>query len=295
MARRPRIHYEGALYHVICRGNNGEYIFKNDEDKKEYFEIIIRYKKRYGFKLYSYCLMDNHIHMLIEVGEVPLSKIMQGIQQVYTQMFNKKYNRKGHVFQQRYKAILCNKDNYLLSLIRYIHQNPIRAGIREGFDYPWSSHSQYIKGQDSELLDVEYVLKIFSKNEKEAINIYLEYVEEKETEIEDKSEREFSQGIDEFEEKIEEKKEIEFDKIVSEVCKHFGLSIEDLKKRTKRQKIVEARKIIVILSKMYTKKSNKEIAEYLNISESNVSIILASSEEEELKSKVNELKKNLNF
>ena len=94
----------------MARGNNGEYIIKDEQDKKHYIDIVKKYKERYQFKLYAYCLMDNHIHMLIEVSEVPLAKIMQGIQQVYTQHYNKKYKRTGHVFQQRYKAVLCNKD-----------------------------------------------------------------------------------------------------------------------------------------------------------------------------------------
>lgn len=80
MARKQRVHYEGALYHVICRGNNREYVFGKEEDKKIYLETVIRYKKKYNFKLYAYCIMGNHVHLLIEVDKVPLSKIMQGIQ-----------------------------------------------------------------------------------------------------------------------------------------------------------------------------------------------------------------------
>ena len=89
MARKPRVHYEGALYHVITRGNNKEKIFGEENEKEEYLRIIKKYKDRYGFKLYAYCIMDNHAHLLIEVGNIPLSKIMQGIQQVYTQRYNR--------------------------------------------------------------------------------------------------------------------------------------------------------------------------------------------------------------
>ncbi|MCG8500583.1 MAG: transposase, partial [Firmicutes bacterium] len=117
MPRKPRIHYEGALYHVIVRGNNRSSIFEKKENKAEYLNIIKRYKKKYSFKLYAYCIMDNHAHILIEVDKAPLSKIMQVIQQVYTQNYNKDYERTGHVFEQRYKAIICDKDSYLLNLI----------------------------------------------------------------------------------------------------------------------------------------------------------------------------------
>ena len=135
MSRKPRIHNEGALYHVIIRGNNREYIFKEELWKKQYLEIIMRYKQKYKFKLYAYVIMDNHAHLLIEVNHVPLSKVMQCIQQVFTQMFNREQKRTGHVFEQRYKSILCDKDEYLLMLIRYIHQNPLRAGLENGVDY----------------------------------------------------------------------------------------------------------------------------------------------------------------
>lgn len=91
--------------------------------------------ERYDFKLYAYCIMDNHVHMLIEVKDVPLSLIMQGIQQSYTQRYNIKYMRGGHVFQQRYKGILCDKEGYLLQLIIYIHNNPVKAGFESQINY----------------------------------------------------------------------------------------------------------------------------------------------------------------
>jgi putative transposase len=129
MARKPRIYYPGALYHVIVKGNNGEDVFKEESHKNKYLDIIASYKTMMGFILYAYCIMDNHAHLLIEVRDIPLSKIMQRIQQVYTQWFNHKYKRTGHVFQQRYKALLCDKDSYLLQLVRYIHNNPVKADL----------------------------------------------------------------------------------------------------------------------------------------------------------------------
>jgi REP element-mobilizing transposase RayT len=88
--------------------------------------------------------MDNHAHLLIEVDDIPLSKIMQGIQQVFTQHYNRKNKTTGHVFEQRYKSFLCAKDAYLLQLIRYIHQNPVRSKLTGGLNYQWSSHKEYI-------------------------------------------------------------------------------------------------------------------------------------------------------
>ncbi|MBU2699483.1 REP element-mobilizing transposase RayT [Sporomusaceae bacterium BoRhaA] len=88
MARKPRVHYEGAVYHVIARGNNRASIFETDEEKQKYLELIKDYKERYGFHLYAYAIMDNHIHLLLQVGKSPLAKIIQGIQQRYTQYYN---------------------------------------------------------------------------------------------------------------------------------------------------------------------------------------------------------------
>ncbi|KJS19098.1 MAG: hypothetical protein VR72_20425 [Clostridiaceae bacterium BRH_c20a] len=171
MARRPRVEYPGALYHVICRGNNGEDILSQEKDKIEYIEILKKYKIRYGFNLYAYCIMDNHVHLLVETGVIPLSKIMQGIQQSFTQRYNKRYQRTGHVFQQRYKAKLCDMENYLLQLIKYIHHNPIKARI-SGLSYNWSSHYNYAKGLGNSLVDVESILNLLSEDRNRAIKLY---------------------------------------------------------------------------------------------------------------------------
>jgi len=120
MPRKPRTEYPGALYHVMCRGNNGEHIL-TEEEKPEYIKFIIKYKERYRFKIYAYCIMDNHAHILIETGDVPISKIMQGIQQSFTQYYNKSILEQDMFFSRdikRYYAI--KKDIYGNSLNIYI-------------------------------------------------------------------------------------------------------------------------------------------------------------------------------
>jgi REP element-mobilizing transposase RayT len=129
MARKPRIEFPGALYHVIARGNQRRRTFFNPEDYENYLSRLWSYHEKFHFTLYAHCLMPNHIHLLIESAEVPLSKIMQAIQFSYTQSFNRRHKKVGHLFQGRYKAVLCQKDEYLLELVRYIHLNPVRAGI----------------------------------------------------------------------------------------------------------------------------------------------------------------------
>jgi REP element-mobilizing transposase RayT len=129
MARRPRIQFEGAFYHIIVRGNQRQDIFDDEGDRRRYLERLRVYKDKCGFLLYAYVLMSNHVHLLIETPADPISRIMQMINFTYTQYFNRKYGKVGYLFQGRYKFFLCDKDGYLLSLVRYIHHNPVRAGL----------------------------------------------------------------------------------------------------------------------------------------------------------------------
>ena len=126
MARKPRIHFPGALYHVIARGNRRQGIFRDDKDLQRFLTYLSDVKSRFPFRLYAYGLMKNHLHLLIEVDEVPLSRIMHSLLFGYAGYFNRRYGEAGHLFQGRYKAIVCDKDAYLLELVRYIHLNPVR-------------------------------------------------------------------------------------------------------------------------------------------------------------------------
>jgi hypothetical protein len=123
--------------------------------------------------------MPNHIHLLIETGITPLSRIMQGIQQSYTYYFHKKYESLGHIFQGRYKAVLCEREIYLLELIRYIHLNPVRAAlVPNADDYPWSSHSVYLGYVGQSFVEREFIFKIFSENESIAEMKYRQFIED---------------------------------------------------------------------------------------------------------------------
>jgi putative transposase len=126
MARKPRVHFAGAFYNVIARGNKGAKVFKTHQDYKLYLRFLKDYKERYPFFLYAYVLMPPHVHFLMEVQETPLSKIMQSLQFRYTRHYNLKYRTWGHLFQGRVKDILCEKDLYFLELSAYLHLNPVR-------------------------------------------------------------------------------------------------------------------------------------------------------------------------
>jgi len=292
MARKPRVHFENALYHVICRGNNKEGVFLNEEDKKEYLDVIKRYKNKYNFRVYAYCIMDNHAHMLIEVEYTPLSKIMQGIQQVYTLKYNKKNSRSGHVFEQRYKSILCDKENYLLALIKYIHENPWKAGLTEGLNYKWSSHQNYINRKISNLVDVDNILMLFSENKAKAILFYMNFMN-KEQQIENAKEYEYREMLEEDIEKAEEQKALDVEEIIYKVCKIVDLNIEEIVAKKRTQGLVDARKAIIILAKRYTNLTHKEMAKKLNLSESTISNIISNGEKGRLREIIIKFQKEL--
>ena len=177
MARKPRIHYPGALYHVIARGNQRQDIFVSEADFRTYLAYLSEYKEKYHFHLYAYTLMKNHLHLLLEVEQIPLSRIMHVIQFRYTRYFNKRYGKVGHLFQGRYRAILCDKDAYLLELVRYIHLNPIRAkAVDDTERYPWTAHLIYLGKQKNDLIDQDLVFSQLSAQRLPARRAYLQFV-----------------------------------------------------------------------------------------------------------------------
>ena len=211
MARKPRIHYPSALYHVIARGNQRQDIFISEADFRTYLAYLSEYKERYHFHLYAYALMKNHLHLLLEVEQIPLFRIMQVLQFRYTRYFNTRYGKVGHLFQGRYKAILCDKDVYLLELVRYIHLNPIRAkAVDDPERYPWTAHSIYLGKEQNDLIDQGLVLSQFGGNRLAARRAYLHFVlqglegghQEKYYKVKDQR----YLGEDEFVEEIEGKK-----------------------------------------------------------------------------------------
>lgn len=274
MARKPRIHYPGALYHVMVRGNNGEKVLLDEIHKSKYLDVLALYKEKLGFKLYAFCIMDNHAHLLIEVQDAPLSQIMQRIQQVYTQWFNRKYCRTGHVFQQRYKALLCDKDSYLLQLVRYIHNNPVRANLDSGIKYKWSSHVYYVGIEKTNYVDMSDILSIFSENRREALKQYSQFMNQDLGEIIYDNYKEFQPKIHSVERRNEEVDEdLNIDEIMEKVCINENVNINEITRRTKIQRMSDIRKAIVLLSERYCNISNTALALKLNLSQSMISKI----------------------
>jgi len=179
MARKPRVHFPGALYHVIVRGNKGQRVFRREADFKLYLRLLGEYKEVFDFVLCAYALMPTHVHLLVEARDKPLSGFMQRLQFRYTRNYNIRYRTWGHLFQGRYKAILCEKDSYLVELSAYIHLNPVRAGlVRHPMEYRWTSYGSYLNGGKMGIVDVEPVLGHFSANKGRAVRAYEQYVQD---------------------------------------------------------------------------------------------------------------------
>jgi putative transposase len=176
--RPRRIEYPGAIYHAMQRGNNKEIIFRGNNDKKFFMAQLANTKKKFGFELYAYALLDNHYHLLLKTGEVPLQKIMQRQNSLYSRFYNRSYDRSGHLFGLRYKAYIIDDDRYLFAVLSYIHWNPINAGLADSLtDYRWSSDYNY-RHNRSGLVDIDFIFNSISNNRGQAINEYLRMMKE---------------------------------------------------------------------------------------------------------------------
>jgi REP element-mobilizing transposase RayT len=165
MARKPRIHLPGGLYHVILRGNGGQPVFLTDDDRFRFYLLLQEGTCRFGYRVHAFCLMTTHIHLALQAGDIPLSRGMQNLSFRYTRWINWREKRTGHLFQGRYKAILVDGDSYLLELARYIHLNPVRAGmVKDPEDYPWSGHRAYLGDEFLPWLTTDWMLGQFGKS-----------------------------------------------------------------------------------------------------------------------------------
>lgn len=177
MARRRRYHVPGAFYHVMLRGNDGQSIFFSDEERCRMCLLIQEGVERFGHRIHAFCLMGNHIHLLVQVGDIPLSTIIHNLAFRYSQFINRRHEKIGHLFQGRFKAILLQENTYFLRLIRYIHMNPVRAHIvKKPVVYPWSGHRAYLGHEEFVWLTTHYALAKFEDHLGEARKKYEDYV-----------------------------------------------------------------------------------------------------------------------
>ena len=181
MPRQMRKRSRTGIYHVMIRGNSGQSLFEYDEDNQRFLEILAETKEKMEFEIdvFAYCLMGNHVHLLLRENDAELGDYMRRSSAKYAQWFNIKYVRKGHVFQERYKSEPVENDAYLLTVFRYILQNPMKAKLStSAFDYRWSSWKAYEMNAEypTGLTDCTYMTNMFGKSREEAINKMKEFL-----------------------------------------------------------------------------------------------------------------------
>ena len=169
---------ETGIYHVILRGINKQTIFEDEEDNEMFLVTVKQYKEQSGYKLLAYCLMGNHIHLLIKTGTEEPGQIFRRIGASYVYWYNRKYDRTGHLFQDRYKSEAVETDHYMFAVLRYIHQNPLKAGIVNNIeDYPYSSYAEYLGLNDDQYVDKDFVLSLFHEEKGQALADFKDYNE----------------------------------------------------------------------------------------------------------------------
>ncbi|MFH1096680.1 MAG: transposase [Candidatus Desantisbacteria bacterium] len=297
MARQLRIEFGGVFYHITSRGNLRDKIFFEDKDKEKFLEVLERTKERYGYLLHAYILMDNHYHLLIETPKANISQIMQNINTSYTVYINRRYQRNGHLLQGRFKSIVVDKAEYLITLSRYIHLNPIRAKIVETpEDYKWTSYRAFIGKENNSIVDITDTLLYFSKTRSKAEKAYREFVEEgirREENPFNDIELKIILGGKDFKAKImnlldrikvddelpQIKRLVEkmpIERVIEGCSKYYGKDREWLLKKGKGK---DERRVAIYLSKVLSGKKNIEIGKYFDIKGPAVSGIMSAIEE----------------
>ena len=276
MARPLRIEYPGAYYHVMIRGQSRRNIFIEDQGRQTFLDLLADIARLWKVKIYAYCLMDNHYHLLLSTPTGGLARPMRHLDGIYTQKFNRVHHRDGPLFRGRYKAILIDAEEYFLSLIRYIHKNPLGAGVVSNIDrYRWSSHWGYLnKKQCPDWLDTDSVLSRFG-----GLKQYQRFMHEGiEEEIEEFYQGPYQKpvlGSKEFirrvkqrlgnkarvEEEMPESRRLfspSLDEIVEATARGYGKTVEELKLR-KRGGENEARMATIFLGRQLGGHKHEEI------------------------------------
>lgn len=246
MPRQGRKNSKTKVYHVILRGIDKQDIFFCEEDYYKFLDILKETKEKYQYDIYSYCLMSNHIHIVVYDKNDKLSKIMQKIGISYSFYVNRKYNRIGHLFQNRFLSKNIEDREYLKMVCRYIHQNPLKAGIARTEDYKWSSYNEYIKKQT--IINPRMLLLIFSKDKKEAKREFQKFHNIQSNNIADFIEYEMK-------EKITDEQALKY------ICELVGVkNIHEILELD-----IEKRNQIIVKIKKVTKITNSQISRVLGL------------------------------
>ncbi len=285
MSRPLRIQYPDAWYHVMNRGRRGEEIFEGKKDYEAFIELLKDVVEDYKVNVAAYCLMSTHYHLLIQTPEGNISRSMRHLNGVYTQRYNRLHHCDGQLFRGRYKCILVDADSYLLELLRYIHRNPLEAGmVKDLSKYTWSSHFGYLSGSKKwDWLHKNYVLALFAKNKAESIRRYTQFVfKETPEEINqifgrrnlptvigkrsfiDKIKEKFFEK--EIHEEIPESRSLapDVDKIIGEVCNFYHVNTNDLL-ISRRGHFNEPRNVAIYLIRHLRGDKLKDVGDFFGI------------------------------
>ena len=308
MARPYRLQAENTLYHIISRGNNRCKIFFHKSDYPKYLEYLEKAKEKYGFYLYAYVLMPNHIHLLIETPQANISNIMHSLNTSYATYLSVKHRRVGHLFQGRYKSIIVDKDEYLLKLTAYIHMNPLRAKLVKRLeDYLWSSYDLFLHRKEQGLISWNVLGKYINHGPDD----YRKYVYANNGNTYDFKEKLYAGFIlgqprfikDTLEDlKIQiEKSDIsynqrieklhEIDEVTDFVAKRYKTEVDMLFKAANKQN--EAKKVAIYVIKKLCSDTNKEIGKKFGVSYS--AVIKAERSMEHTLQRDNKLRKEVNL
>ena len=256
MSRKLRLFHPGAFYHVMLRGNAKQTIFGENRAYQQFEQFLAEGLEQHNHRLHAYCWMGNHVHMLLQCAETPLSEMMRVLSQRYTYWFNKHNDRVGHLFQGRYKALMVDTDSYLLELVRYIHLNPVRAElVKSTDDYLWSSHHAYLGQRTTPWLTTDWVLRQFHEERDAARARYLRLLGEP---VSEEQQALFVRGAtagqvigsDDFLRRVEEKTgvasapNIPLEQIVDLICNQKNLDRDELRSVSRRRAITEARAVV---------------------------------------------------
>lgn len=285
MARPLRIEYPDAWYHIMNRGRRGEDIFSDDQDYIMFKGLLIETAEIWNVRIAAYCLMPNHYHMLMQTPDANISRSMRHLNGLYTQRYNNRHQCDGQLFRGRYKSILIDTDSYLLQAVRYIHRNPLRAGLAKRLDaYDWSSHKGYLSiAKKWDWLHKHHILSLLSENRKDRLRYYRKWVSvEKDDEVSQKlsgAKWPVCLGPQTFIDRIKEKycsgkinKEIpssrellpDKERIIAEVCRFYGVQDTDIIKKRRGRKN-EARNSAIYLTRKLRLDTYTEIGKQYGI------------------------------
>ena len=274
MGRRQRFHAPAATYHVMLRGNDKQPIFFSNGDRARMCLLLQEGTERFGHQILAFCFMTNHIHLAIRVKEVSISRVMQHLAFRYTRYINRRMNRIGHLFQGRFKSVLVDETRYLKELVRYIHLNPIRAGlVKYPEEYLWASHRAYMMSDEFTWLTKDCLLRCFDDNRHEAIALYHEYILKG---IGMQSNLDFKVGLQEGilgdEEFIDEiienidlmpKRKIELSDLVTKACERYHLTENDLCAPGKHQMPSQVRALLALAVRERSNLPLEQLARFL--------------------------------